>query len=126
VRDINDVIREVVKRSGFPEDVVAQVVRSSVQDCREFMQDKKGYCIHFPRFGTWSYRVTVTKPYIERQRRYMAYWFYRLRIGKKNGNLRTIESANINIKNYETKIKNTLLIRKEFLEDYAFYFPLES
>jgi hypothetical protein len=121
MKDINDVIAEVVRRTGFSEDVAAAVVRSAILDCREFMERKQGYSFYFPRFGTFHFRVTAIRPFIERQRRYMAYWLYRLQIGEAKQNARTIEAATINIGMYRTKIKNTLLIKDEFLKDHAYY-----
>jgi hypothetical protein len=121
MKDINDVIREVIVRTGFPEEAVTDVIRSAAADCREFTEKKKGYNIYWPRLGTFCFRVTAIRDYIRYRRGYMAYWLYRLRIGEKTNNSRAITAGTINIKRYADQIEAVLKIKEEFLKDHSKY-----
>lgn len=121
MKDINDVIQEVVIRTGFSEEIVTEVVRSAAADCRDFMEKKRGYNIYFPRLGTFSFRVSAIRDYIRYRRGFMAYWLHRLRLGQKTNNTRAITAGTINIKRYADQIEAVLKIKEEFLKDHAKY-----
>lgn len=115
------VIREVAKRLNVNEDLVDQVIRSAEADCREFIAEKRGYCIWFPNLGTFYFRVLSIKNYVQRQRMQLAYWKYRLVVGQIKNNSRTILAAEDNITRHTAKIKQSLLIKKEYIEKHADY-----
>lgn len=126
MKDITYIISEVSKRTGVDEKIVEGIIRSAANDCRNFMDEKQGFCIYFPRLGTFKYQVTAIKEYILRQQRFLAFWYIRLKMGLESNNLRTIEAAEINIDLYKEKIRKTLLIKQDFIRYHAQYYAFAN
>lgn len=121
--DINHIIAETVKKTGYSEDLVEKVVRSMFEDVQRFTSKKEGYCIQIPQLGTFVFRASAIPNYTNKQKGTLVHWISRLLIGEQRNLPKTIFAARDNIIRCLYSLEKVCSIKKEFIERHARYKP---
>lgn len=120
MRDMTFIIQKTARQLKLPEDTVNNIIRSCTEDISEFMSQKQGYSIMFPRVGRFEFKVACLDDFVERKRSYKAHWQV---IGTHEGiNKRTLDAANRNINVANLHIERGLIIADEFRRIHAKYY----
>jgi nucleoid DNA-binding protein len=123
VIDINHIIAETVKKTGYDEKLVEKVVRSMFEDVQQFTSKKEGYNIQIPQLGTFVFRASAIPNYANKQKGTLVHWISRLLIGEQRNLPKTIYAAKDNIARCFYSLQKVCDIKKEFIERHARYKP---
>lgn len=123
MKDINDIIKETVKRTGHDEKLVEKAVRSMFEDVQKFTSKKQGFCIQVPNLGTFRFRANAIPNYAKNQKGTLVHWISRILIGREKTLPKTIYAGKQNIIKCFEALKAVALIKKEFLEKHSKYKP---
>lgn len=122
--DINDIIKETVKRTGHDEKLVEKAVRSMFEDVQRFTSKKQGFCIQVPNLGTFRFRANAIPNYAKNQKGTLVHWIGRILIGREKTLPKTIYAGKANILKCFENLKAVALIKKEFIEKHSKYKPV--
>lgn len=122
--DINDIIKETAKRTGYDEKLVEKAVRSMFEDVQKFTSKKQGFCIQVPNLGTFRFRANAIPNYSRNQKGTLVHWIGRILVGKEKTLPKTIYAGKANILKCFECLKAVALIKKEFIEKHSKYKPI--